>query len=89
MVEARPALVQGLRSAEELRSFADAIQVLPAAAQLLAEGGSERAAALYALARHYGSVANPRWFEDLAGRHIAEVANTLPAEEAAAALPGA
>ena len=40
---------------------------------------------LYALASRYSFVANSRWFEDVAGSHIAAVAATLPPEVVAAA----
>jgi len=39
----------------------------------------------YALASRYPYVVNSRWFEDIAGRHIAAVATTLPPEVVAAA----
>ena len=39
---------------------------------------------LYALASRYPFVANSRWFEDVAGRHIAAVAATLPPDVVAA-----
>jgi hypothetical protein len=40
---------------------------------------------LYALASRYPYVANSRWFEDVAGREIASVAETLPPRAIAAA----
>ena len=59
---------------------------LPAAALLLADQGqAEWAVELYAMASRYGFVANSRWFEDVAGRHIAAVAGTLPPDVVAAA----
>ena len=39
----------------------------------------------YALASRYPYVANSCWFEDVAGRHIAAVAATLPPDIVAAA----
>ena len=45
----------------------------------------EQAVELYALASRYPYVANSRWFEDIAGRHIAAVAATLPPDAVAAA----
>jgi hypothetical protein len=35
---------------------------------------------LYALASRHPFVANSRWFEDVVGRHISEVAAILPPE---------
>ena len=59
---------------------------LPAVALLLADGGqTERALELYALASDSPFVAHSRWFQDVAGRHIAAAAQTLPPEIAAAA----
>jgi hypothetical protein len=49
------------------------------AALLLAdEGEGERAVELYALAERHPRVANSRWFDDVAGQHIAEVTASLP-----------
>ena len=45
----------------------------------------EQAVELYALASRYPFVANSRWFEDVAGRHIAAVAATLPPDVVTAA----
>ena len=44
-----------------------------------------RSAEVYGLASRYPFVANSRWFEDVAGRHIAAVAATLPLDVIAAA----
>jgi len=53
---------------------------------LLADRGEvERAVELYALASRYRRVANSRWFEDIAGNHIAAAAATLPPKVVAAA----
>jgi hypothetical protein len=49
------------------------------------EGERERAVELYALASRYPYVSNSRWFEDVAGKHIAAVAATLSPEAVAAA----
>ena len=45
----------------------------------------ERAVELYALASRYPDVANSRWFEDVAGKHIAAVAAKLPPDVVSAA----
>ena len=59
---------------------------LPAMALVLADRGEiERAVELYALASRYPMVANSRWYEDVAGQHIAAVAATLPPDVVAAA----
>jgi hypothetical protein len=56
------------------------------AALLLADRGEvERAVELDALASCYDIVANSKWFEEVAGRPIAEAADGLPAEVEAAA----
>jgi predicted ATPase len=79
-------LREALEKAEETGSIPLLLSVLPAAALLLADGGAgERAVELYALACRYGLVAQSRWFEDVAGRRIAAVAASLPAEVVAAA----
>jgi hypothetical protein len=59
---------------------------LPQAALLLADRGqTERAVELYALAARHPFVANSRWFEDVAGREIAALAESLPPDVVAAA----
>ena len=66
--------------------FVALLMALPATALLLADGGQEeRAVELYALASRYPLVANSRWFEDVAGKHIAAVAAALPPEVVTAA----
>jgi predicted ATPase len=80
---------ESLRSSTEVGSFVALILVLPGISLLLADRGdahsAERAVELYALASRYPVVANSRWFEDIAGRHIATVAATLPPEVVATA----
>jgi predicted ATPase len=79
--EAQQYLSEALRIAIEVGDTFSLLETLPAAALLLADRGeSERAVELYALASRYPLVANSCWFEDVAGRHIAAVAATLPAE---------
>jgi len=77
-------LSEALRTASEIVIF-PIITALPAIALLLADRGEvERAVELYALASRYPRVANSRWFEDVAGNHIAAAA-TLPPKVVAAA----
>ncbi|UCC88139.1 MAG: tetratricopeptide repeat protein, partial [Anaerolineales bacterium] len=60
--------------------------VLAATACILAQQGRpELALELYALASRHPRVANSSWFEDVAGRHVAQVAACLPPEVAQAA----
>jgi hypothetical protein len=55
------------------------IIALPAIALWLTdEGETERAVALYALARRYPFVARSRWYQDLFERPLAEAAAALP-----------
>jgi len=59
---------------------------VPAIALLLADQGeTERAVELYAMASRYPKIANSQWFEDVAGKHIAAVADALLPEVVAAA----
>jgi predicted ATPase len=79
-------LYEALRTTAEIRAFTPLMTALPAMALLLAEQGEkERAVELYALASRYPFVANSHWLEDVAGRHIAAVAATLPPDVVAAA----
>jgi hypothetical protein len=67
-------------------AFIPFVLALPAVALLLADRGEkERAVELCALASRYPLVASSRWFEDVAGRHIAAIAAALPPEVAMAA----
>ncbi len=59
---------------------------LPVMALLAAdEGDGERAVDLYAAARQSAYITNSRWFEDVAGRQIRDVAAKLPPDLVAAA----
>jgi predicted ATPase len=84
--QARAHLGEALRVGLDARAFFPCLYALPALALLLADQGeAERAAELYALASRYPPVANSRWFEDVAGRHIAAAAESLSPEALAAA----
>jgi tetratricopeptide (TPR) repeat protein len=79
-------LNEALRTAPKSGAFAPLMHALPALALLLADQGEvERAVELYALASRHPFLANSRWFEDVAGKHIAAIAATLPLEAVAAA----
>jgi tetratricopeptide (TPR) repeat protein len=83
--QARVYLDEALRTVPD-RGFVELMYVLPAVALHLADQGEvERAVELYALASRHPYVANSRWFEDVAGKHMAAVAAALPPEVAAAA----
>ena len=59
---------------------------LPAVALILADQGEqERAVELFSLALRYPFVACSRWFDDMAGRHLATVRASLPPQVVAAA----
>jgi len=79
-------LCQALELAAESGVVSPLLWALPAMALLLAaEGESERAVELYALASRYPFVAQSRWFEDVVGQQIAAAAATLPPEQVAIA----
>ena len=79
-------LYEALQTAAEIQVFIPLRGVLHPIALLLADQGEkERAVELYTFASRYPFVANSRWFEDVAGRHIAAIAATLPPELVAAA----
>jgi tetratricopeptide (TPR) repeat protein len=83
--QAREHLIEALQTAPD-SGFVELLYALPAVALLLVEQGEvERAVELYALVSRYPYVANSRWFADVAGKHIAAVAATLPPEVVAAA----
>jgi predicted ATPase/DNA-binding SARP family transcriptional activator len=82
--EAREHLRAQLAWAQESQMLMPGLFGLVAAARLLADAGQiERAVELYALASRYPSVANSRWFEDVVGQQIADVAAALPAARVA------
>jgi hypothetical protein len=84
--QAREHLTAGLKTVVELLPGWWCHCYVPAIALLLAdEGETERAVELHALASRYAVVANSQWFDDVSGKHIAAVANTLPPEAVAAA----
>jgi tetratricopeptide (TPR) repeat protein len=79
-------LHRALRMAGATQALNVLMYVLPGLALLLAdEGQTERAVELYALASRHPLVANSRWFEDVAGRHIAAAAAALPPDVVTAA----
>ena len=83
---ARHYLATALRTATEIGTFLARMIALPAVALLLADQGqAERAIELYALASRYPVLANAHWVEDVAGRHIGDLAETLPPDVVAAA----
>jgi tetratricopeptide (TPR) repeat protein len=84
--QARQHLSKALRAGIETGAFYLLVSPLPGVALLLADQGqTERAVEVYALASRYPMVAKSRWYEDVAGRHIAAVAATLPPEVVIAA----
>jgi predicted ATPase/DNA-binding SARP family transcriptional activator len=84
--QARQHLSKALRVTADTGARWPLMYALPAIALLLADQGQkERAVEIYALASRYPFVANSRWFEDVAGKHIAAVAAALPPEVVAAA----
>jgi predicted ATPase/DNA-binding SARP family transcriptional activator len=84
--QAEQHLAEALRTASEIQAIFPHTTALAAIALLLADQGEkERAVELYALASRYPRVANSRWFDDIAGRHISVVAATLRPDVVAAA----
>jgi DNA-binding SARP family transcriptional activator len=83
---ARRCAVEGLTWARDQASLFVLCDVLPLVAQIfLAEGETERAVEIYALACMLPAVANSQWCEDVVGKPIAHAAASLPLEAAAAA----
>lgn len=79
LIEARQQLIEALQIALEQRSTRATPYGLLLAAWLLAgQGEVERAVELMTLAQCFPFIANSRWCEDVAGRHIAAAAATLP-----------
>ena len=71
-------LHEAVQKGIEFQTFFLALLTLSGVSLLLVDQGkAERAVELYALASHYPMVSNSRWFEDIAGRHIATAAALL------------
>ncbi len=83
---ARECLCESVRTVVEVGGYYSPLPTLTALALYVADRGSvERAVELYALASCSPLVAHSRWYEDVAGRHIAALAAALPPDVAAAA----
>jgi len=79
-------LAELLQTGTERGDFLALQNAIPVSARYSAETGkSEQAVEIYALASRYSFIANSRWWEDVAGKHIAVVAETLPPEVVEAA----
>jgi tetratricopeptide (TPR) repeat protein len=78
---ARQCLQEALQIVTRIRSFIPLHEIIALSGLLLLNRGeTERAIELFALWSRYPHVANSRWFEDVAGRHVAAAAATLPPE---------
>jgi tetratricopeptide (TPR) repeat protein len=83
---ARRLLNEALREASPTENPLQLVEMLPAAALILAaKEEEERAVELYGLASRYPYVANSRWFEDVAGKPMAAAAAALPSDVVAEA----
>jgi hypothetical protein len=84
--QARDTLREVLGTAADIDEFTSQVESLSLVAVHLADRGEkERAMEIYALARRYPYAANSRYWEDIAGKHIAAIAAELPSEVVAAA----
>jgi DNA-binding SARP family transcriptional activator/predicted ATPase/Flp pilus assembly protein TadD len=76
---AEQCLYDALKILTETQALVPSLYLLPAAALLWTErDGGMQAVALYALASRHPFVSKSRWFEDVAGREISDIASTLP-----------
>ena len=83
---AYPYLCQSLKIGVEIRGYYPVLCALCGAALLQVDRGDiERAVELAALAWRYPVVDKSRWFEDIAGRELTAVAESLPSSVVAAA----
>jgi len=85
-LEAQQTLRQALEVAIKVGHALSQIESLPLVAMVLVDRGEkERAIEIFGLAQCYPAVANSRYWDDIAGRHIASLAATMPPEVVAAA----
>ena len=83
---ARPFLIRAMREAIGIHgAMTVGIALTGVALAVADQGESERVFELFVLVSRYLYVANSRWFEDVAGQHIAAVAATLPLDVVSAA----
>jgi predicted ATPase/DNA-binding SARP family transcriptional activator len=86
LVRAHEGAHSALRAAVETGSWYSIVAAIPGTALLLARRGQVvRAIELYSLASRFPRVGNSRYWEDVAGRYIAAVGDTLPDGAIAAA----
>jgi tetratricopeptide (TPR) repeat protein len=79
-------MIQALKIVIETKQLNPMRFELPGMALLMAdEGQTERAVEFYAAALKSPHIANSRWFEQIAGQHIAELAAALPQDVLVAA----
>jgi predicted ATPase len=84
--EARQHIYEALQTAADIRSFMTSLTVLLQVVLLLiVQGEKDRAVELYALLSRYPAVTNSRASEDLVGRLVAAIADSLPPEVVTAA----
>jgi tetratricopeptide (TPR) repeat protein len=84
--QARQHLAEAMSSALAIKAFIPGVFALTGAALLLATTGDQaRAVEIWALAKYHPLVTHSKWFEDVAGRELDDLAATLPTEVAEAA----
>jgi tetratricopeptide (TPR) repeat protein len=84
--KAQQHLYEALEIAVEIGAFIPLQYIMPIVSLLLADQGEvERAIELYSLALCHPFVSNSQLFEDIAGRHIAALATSLPSDVVEAA----
>jgi len=84
--QARRYLCEILQIGMDIHGFYTVLHILYAASLILIERAKiEVAVEIAALAEQHPFVGNSRWFEDIAGREIAQAAETLPSEVVIAA----
>ena len=85
-VQAKEHLTEALRRGTKVRDYLGVLTALPAVALLLVDDGQrQRGVELYALVSSHGYVANSVWFDDVVGKEIAAIAETLPTDVVSAA----
>jgi tetratricopeptide (TPR) repeat protein len=81
IAQAQRHFLEALRLGMQHEHFLPLIHVLPGIALLFADQGEvEQSVELYALASTLDMVANSKWFADIAGDEIAQMAEQLPVE---------
>jgi tetratricopeptide (TPR) repeat protein len=84
--EAKRYFFEALRLGDQIQAIIPLLVALPGVTfKLIDSRQEERAVEIFALLASYPFITNSRWFEDIAGKYIAQIAASLPSDFVATA----